>query len=104
LVMSTAPAPDKDCVPRTTSEPKEELTVTAPEVELIEMDWKPFSERTGPLNVVFAMIFPYMQVRRINLHVVSRDCLIHRKARIENNIHQKKKGHKAPFKIFPKKY
>ncbi len=35
-------------------QPKEELTVTAPEVELIEMDWKPFSERTGPLNVVFA--------------------------------------------------
>jgi hypothetical protein len=32
------------------------------------------------LNVVFAMIFPYMQVRRISLHVVSRDCLIHRES------------------------
>jgi hypothetical protein len=30
------------------------------------------------LNVVFAMIFPYMQVWRICLHVVSRDCQIHR--------------------------
>jgi len=24
------------------------------------------------------MIFPYIQVRRINLYVVSRDCLMHR--------------------------
>jgi hypothetical protein len=32
-------------------------TVTAPVVELTEMDSKPFSERTGPVNVVFAIIF-----------------------------------------------
>jgi hypothetical protein len=35
--------------------PKEELTVTAPVVLLTVMDWKPFWERTGPLNVVLAI-------------------------------------------------
>jgi hypothetical protein len=65
---------------------------------------KPLRDETGPENVVNAMIFPYMQVRRINLHVVSRDCLIHRKARIKVNIQQNKRGHKAPLQIFPKKY
>jgi hypothetical protein len=54
-------------------------TVTAPVVELTEIDSKPFCDRTGPLNVVFAMIFPYKQVKRINLLVVSRDCLIRRR-------------------------
>jgi hypothetical protein len=33
------------------------ITVTAPVVALIEIVWKPFSERTGPLNVVLAMTF-----------------------------------------------
>jgi hypothetical protein len=37
--------------------PKVPVTVTAPVVALIEIVWKPFSERTGPLNVVFAIIF-----------------------------------------------
>jgi hypothetical protein len=35
---------------------------------------KPLLDMTGPENVVFAMIFPYMQVRVFCLHVVSRDC------------------------------
>jgi uncharacterized protein YsxB (DUF464 family) len=35
---------------------------------------KPFCDMTGPENVVFAMIVPYMQVRVFCLHVVSRDC------------------------------
>jgi len=38
LVMSTAPAPDKDCEAKTTSVPKEELTVTAPVVALVVID------------------------------------------------------------------
>jgi hypothetical protein len=35
---------------------------------------KPLLDMTGPENVVFAMMFPYMQVRVFCLHVVSRDC------------------------------
>jgi hypothetical protein len=35
---------------------------------------KPLLDMTGPENVVFAMIVPYMQVRVFCLHVVSRDC------------------------------
>jgi hypothetical protein len=67
---------------------------------------KPFCDMTGPENVVFAMMCPYMQVRRICLHVVSRDCQIHRKARNGCNIHHlnavnkslnTKKGAEAPF-------
>jgi hypothetical protein len=50
--------------------------------------------------VVDAMIFPYMQVRVFCLHVVSRDCQNTGKARNVLNIHQKKKGHKAPFSIY----
>jgi len=41
----------------------------------------PLVDVTGPLKVVEAMMVPYMQVRRISLHVVRRDGLIHRKAR-----------------------
>jgi hypothetical protein len=37
--------------------PKVPVTVTAPVVPLIEIVWKPFSERTGPLNVVLAMTY-----------------------------------------------
>jgi hypothetical protein len=37
--------------------PKVPVTVTAPVVALIEIVWKPFSERTGPENVVLAIIF-----------------------------------------------
>jgi hypothetical protein len=81
-----------------------DVTVTAPVVALTETVSKPFCERTGPLNVVFAMIIPYIQVKCINRYVVCRDSLMHRKARIENNIQQKKRGHKAPLQIFPKKY
>ena len=62
LVMSTAPAPDSDWVPMTVASPVEEVTVTAPVVELTEIVWKPFCDRTGPVNVVFAMSVPYMQV------------------------------------------
>ena len=50
--------------------PKVALTVTAPVVALFVTDWKPFCERTGPVNVVIAMIFPYIQVRRISPYVV----------------------------------
>jgi hypothetical protein len=35
---------------------------------------KPLLDMTGPENVVFAMMFPYMQVGVFCLHVVSRDC------------------------------
>jgi hypothetical protein len=37
--------------------PKVPVTVTVPVDWLIEIVWKPFSERTGPLNVVLAMIY-----------------------------------------------
>jgi hypothetical protein len=37
--------------------PNVPVTVTAPVVPSIEIVWKPFSERTGPLNVVLAMIY-----------------------------------------------
>ena len=50
------------------------VTVTAP----TRLPIKPFVDVTGPENVVVAMIFPYMQVWRICLHVVSRDYQIHR--------------------------
>jgi len=43
---------------------------------------KPLVDVTGPEKVVDAMIFPYIQVKCINRYVVSRDCLMHRKARI----------------------
>jgi hypothetical protein len=32
---------------------------------------KPLLDMTGPENVVFAMIFPYIQVKCISLYVVS---------------------------------
>jgi hypothetical protein len=38
------------------SAPMVEVVVTAPVVELTEMVWKPFCERTGPLKVEFAII------------------------------------------------
>jgi hypothetical protein len=37
--------------------PKVPVTVTVPVEPSIEIVWKPFSERTGPLNVVLAMIY-----------------------------------------------
>ena len=54
--------------------PRVEVTVVAPVFASIDTVWKPFCDRTGPLNVVFAMILPYMQVGVFFLHVVSRDC------------------------------
>jgi hypothetical protein len=35
--------------------PRVEVVVTAPVSALIEIVWKPFCERTGPLNVVLAI-------------------------------------------------
>jgi hypothetical protein len=60
-------------------------------------EMKPFCDMTGPENVVFAMIFPYMQVGRICLHVVSRDCQIHRKTPEWFEYTAKEKGALAPF-------
>jgi hypothetical protein len=40
---------------------------------------KPFTEVTGPEKVVEAMMISSHAIRRICLHVVSRDCQIHRK-------------------------
>jgi hypothetical protein len=39
---------------------------------------KPFNERTGPLNVVNAMIFPSYKVKLISLVCVCRGSLISR--------------------------
>jgi hypothetical protein len=60
VVASVMPAPatfaiefaSKDALP---SVPIEERVVNAPVVAFFETDWNPFSERTGPLKVVFAM-------------------------------------------------
>jgi hypothetical protein len=59
---------------------------------------------TGPEKVVDAMIFPYMQVWRICLHVVSRDCQIHRGPRVVANISPTKKKRKkkgSQSSLFP---
>jgi hypothetical protein len=37
--------------------PKVPVTVTVPVDWLVEIVWKPFSERTGPENEVFAIVF-----------------------------------------------
>ena len=43
------------------AKPNEPVTVSAPVVELTEMVWKPFCERTGPEKVVLAIALPLAQ-------------------------------------------
>jgi hypothetical protein len=38
--------------------PRVEVVVTAPVVASTEIVWKPFCDRTGPLNVLFDIFFP----------------------------------------------
>jgi hypothetical protein len=60
LSAVTLPVADTVVAAREVTEvaaPKVAVVVTVPVDELIEMVSKPFSERTGPLNVVFAIIY-----------------------------------------------
>jgi hypothetical protein len=53
----------------TVAAPSVALTVTAPVEELIEIDWKPFCDLTGPVKVVLAILILYMRFWYISLHV-----------------------------------